>query len=196
MDKINTVVAFALLMGVFGVSNSATAFVHDHKAGVMPIPTAQHIYNRSFINLPFGAKKLPSALDTVKRDPNLSIMVEAIEASGLSGAISMAGDDYLILAPNNAAFSALFKETNLTKQKLMNNKSLLRGLLAYHVVKKSDGGKLKSGSMTTYNKRRLVVTPQYKIVDTRGRAANVVSSNIKTKNGTLYVIDRVLVPKK
>lgn len=138
-----------------------------------------------------------SALDMARQNPNLSILVEAVEASGIAGMLRFAGNDYTIFAPSNAAFEELFSETTLTKQKLLADKSLIRLLLAYHVIKTNDpllASQLPKGKVTTYGKRVLTVTPQGNLLDGKGRTAHIIYPNVMTKNGSVHVIDKVMFP--
>ncbi|WP_296404423.1 fasciclin domain-containing protein [Psychrobacter sp.] len=139
-----------------------------------------------------------NALEMARRNPNLSILVEAIEAAGLSGALRFAGKNYTIFAPDNAAFEAWFNETTMTKQKLMHNKPLLRILLGYHVAKTSQPlnlAQLHSSRLTTFNNHQLTITDQKTIQDGIGRTASIKVANIPTRNGTVHVIDKVLFPE-
>ena len=138
-----------------------------------------------------------NALQLARRNPNLSILVEAIDAAGLTGVLRFAGSNYTIFAPDNAAFDAWFNETTMTKQKLMQNKPLLRILLAYHVVKTPQPltvAQMQPSRLTTFNKHQLTITNQKTIKDGIGRTAVIKAAGIPTRNGTVHVIDKVLFP--
>lgn len=138
-----------------------------------------------------------SALDMAKQNPELSTLVEAVHASGISRMLAFAGKDYTIFAPSNAAFESLFRETRLTKQSLMANKPLLRMLLGYHVIKDTKPlsmQQLPAGTVRTLNKKPLAITQQRSILDERGRLAHITQPNITTRNGMVHVVDRVLFP--
>lgn len=139
-----------------------------------------------------------NALQLARRNPNLSILVEAIDAAGLTGVLRFAGSNYTIFAPDNAAFDAWFNETTMTKQKLMQNKPLLRILLAYHVVKTPQPltvAQMQPSRLTTFNKHQLTITNQKTIKDGIGRTAVIKAADIPTRNGTVHVIDKVLFPE-
>lgn len=138
-----------------------------------------------------------NALQLARRNPNLSILVEAIDAAGLTGVLRFAGSNYTIFAPDNAAFDAWFNETTMTKQKLMQNKPLLRILLGYHVVKTPKPltvAQMQPSRLTTFNKHQLTITNQKTIKDGIGRTAVIKAADIPTRNGTVHVIDKVLFP--
>ncbi|PNK60160.1 fasciclin domain-containing protein [Psychrobacter sp. FDAARGOS_221] len=138
-----------------------------------------------------------SALDMARQDPDFSILVEAVDAAGIGMMLRFAGDRYTIFAPNNAAFAKLFSETPLTKQSLLANKSLLRALLAYHVVKADQPmtvAQLPGGQLQALSKRTFKVTPQASLIDGKGRTAHIVQPNIATQNGMVHEIDIVMFP--
>lgn len=138
-----------------------------------------------------------SALDMAKQNPELSTLVEAVHASGISRMLAFAGKDYTIFAPSNAAFESLFRETRLTKQSLMANKPLLRMLLGYHVIKDTKPlsmQQLPAGTIRMLNKKPLAITQQRSILDGRGRLAHITQPNITTRNGMVHVVDKVLFP--
>lgn len=139
-----------------------------------------------------------NALQLARRNPNLSILVEAIDAAGLTGVLRFAGSNYTIFAPDNAAFEAWFNETTMTKQKLMQNKPLLRILLAYHVLKTPQPltvAQMQPSRLTTFNNYQLTITNQKMIKDGIGRTAMIKAADIPTRNGTVHVIDKVLFPE-
>lgn len=139
-----------------------------------------------------------NALQLARRNPNLSILVEAIDAAGLTGVLRFAGSNYTIFAPDNAAFEAWFNETTMTKQKLMQNKPLLRILLAYHVLKRPQPltvAQMQPSRLTTFNNYQLTITNQKMIKDGIGRTAMIKAADIPTRNGTVHVIDKVLFPE-
>ena len=147
---------------------------------------------------PFSYDASENALEMARRNPNLSILVEAIEAAGLSGALRFAGKNYTIFAPDNTAFEAWFNQTTMTKQKLMQNKPLLRILLAYHVVKTPKPltlAQMHASRLTTFNNHQLIITDQKMIKDGIGRTAAIKIADIATRNGTVHVIDKVLFPE-
>ena len=152
----------------------------------------------AFTSTPINYDASENALQLARRNPNLSILVEAIDAAGLTGMLRFAGSNYTIFAPDNAAFEAWFNETTMTKQKLMQNKPLLRILLAYHVVKTSQPltvAQMQPSRLTTFNNYQLTITNQKMIKDGIGRTAMIKAADIPTRNGTVHVIDKVLFPE-
>lgn len=149
-------------------------------------------------SIPIDYDASENALQLARRNPNLSILVEAIDAAGLTGALRFAGNNYTIFAPDNAAFNAWFNETTMTKQKLMKNKPLLRILLAYHVIKTPQPltvAQMQPSRLTTFNNYQLTITNQKTIRDGIGRTAVIKAADIPTRNGMVHVIDKVLFPE-
>lgn len=149
-------------------------------------------------SIPINYDASENALQLARRNPNLSILVEVIDAAGLTGVLRFAGSNYTIFAPDNAAFDAWFNETTMTKQKLMKNKPLLRILLAYHVIKTPQPltvAQMQPSRLTTFNNYQLTITNQKTIRDGIGRTAAIKAADIPTRNGTVHVIDKVLFPE-
>jgi uncharacterized surface protein with fasciclin (FAS1) repeats len=68
-----------------------------------------------------------------KADPQFSVLVEAIDAAGLTSTLSGPGP-YTVFAPTNAAFTSLLAELGISKDALFANKTLLTAVLKYHVL--------------------------------------------------------------
>ena len=169
--------------------------VNQYKSAPAPNSATAAASTSTATSISYDASE--NALQLARRNPNLSILVEAIDAAGLTGVLRFAGSNYTIFAPDNAAFDAWFNETTMTKQKLMQNKPLLRILLAYHVVKTPQPltvDQMQPSRLTTFNKHQLTITNQKTIKDGRGRTAVIKAADIPTRNGTVHVIDKVLFP--
>lgn len=130
-------------------------------------------------------------------DPQFSILVEAVVAADLAGALKGAGP-FTVFAPTNAAFAAALTELGITKAALLADKALLSKILTYHVVPAKvlkaqvPLGKpvntLQGESITLDGAANLTITDQ------RGRKANVTSTDILASNGVVHVIDKVILP--
>lgn len=112
----------------------------------------------------------------------LSTLVTALKAGDLVSALQGKGP-FVVFAPTNKAFAALPEGTLKTLLK-PENKSQLQAILKYHVI---SGNALKSAP--TLEGHALMINP--KNVD----GARVVKM-VKTGNGTVYVINKVLLPPK
>ena len=137
-------------------------------------------------------------VQVAQKDSRFSVLVEAVQAAGLSETLSAPGP-LTVFAPTNDAFAALLSELGVTKDQLLANKTLLTAVLKYHVVAGSvasaqvplgkaitpvGGGFFKVDKTAT----DLVIT------DGRNRNSKIVQADIAASNGVIHAIDKVLLP--
>lgn len=122
---------------------------------------------------------------------NISTLRGLVEAAGLESALSEAGP-YTLFAPTDAAFAAL---PDSTLQSLLTNPELIREILTYHVTTGALGqSELSSSSqLTTLQGALLNVSGSGNTIMLNNNAT-VTGSAIQTSNGTIYLIDTVLLP--
>ena len=139
-----------------------------------------------------------NVVQIAQSNPDFSLLVEAVVAADLAGALSDPNANYTILAPTNAAFVQALQETGMSKAELFANKPLLSKILTYHVINgaapvyKKD---VRPGNVMMLSKDTLTITPQGKLMDESGRTTNILKTDIAASNGVVHVIDRVLMPK-
>lgn len=124
-------------------------------------------------------------------NPDFSILVEAVTKADLAGALSAEGP-FTVFAPNNDAFKALFANLGVKGVEDLTAEQLTP-ILTYHVVSgKVMSGDLSNTSVTTLNggKIKVDLSEGVKIND-----SNVITADIKGKNGVIHVIDKVLIPE-
>jgi len=130
-------------------------------------------------------------------NPLLTTLVTAVKAvPGLPDTLNST-QGITVFAPYNGAFDAVPKQS---LQGLLNDPNKLGGLLSYHVVgKRYDAKGLVAAGMTTELAGGALTiggTPDAPtITDGQGNTAKVLCGNIPTSNATVFVIDRVLMPK-
>ena len=135
-------------------------------------------------------------VQTAQALPDFSILVEAVVAANLQGALSGPGP-FTVFAPTNAAFASLLGELGLTKEQLLANTALLTSVLKYHVV---SGRVLKAdvpvgaAIATLETDKTFTIDATLAITDTAGRKANIVATDVFTSNGVIHVIDKVILP--
>ncbi|HSK90686.1 MAG TPA: fasciclin domain-containing protein [Euzebyales bacterium] len=131
-----------------------------------------------------------SILDLAAENPELSQLVAAIEAAGLTDALEQAGP-ITVFAPNNDAFASL-NQSDLTA--LLADPSSLGDILQYHVVEGSyTSSDLSDGdTLTTLQGDDLTVSVDGGTVMVSG--AEVVQPDLEAGNGVIHVIDGVLQP--
>lgn len=135
---------------------------------------------------------------TAAATTDLSTLVSAVQAAGLVETLQGAGP-YTVLAPTNEAFAKLPAGT-LDTLLLPENKSQLSGILTYHVI----SGDVMSSQLTngqvvpTVNGQNLTVEitdGKVYFVDAKGGKAMVTTADVDTSNGTVHIIDSVLLPQ-
>jgi uncharacterized surface protein with fasciclin (FAS1) repeats len=129
-------------------------------------------------------------VETAAGSKQFSTLVSLVKKAGLVNTLS-GSTDYTVFAPTNAAFAKVPKKT---LNMLLENKSLLRKVLLYHVlpgkvpaskVVKTDSAKTAEGASVEFS--------------VRGKSAyvnesRIVKTDIGCSNGIIHVINAVLIP--
>jgi uncharacterized surface protein with fasciclin (FAS1) repeats len=119
------------------------------------------------------------------------VLLSLAKKAGLVGALSGRGP-LTVYAPTDTAFKAVPKAT-LTR--LANDKAALRRVLLYHVVK----GNVPASRVVRLKSARTLAGPAIAIrVNGKSvflnRSTKVVATDIGASNGTIHVINKVLLP--
>ncbi len=123
---------------------------------------------------------------------DFEILTAAIEAAGLTEALSSDDLSITVFAPTDEAFEAL-PEGTLDELLLPENRDQLAQLLTYHVV----DGEVRSTDLTSGEVDTLTGAPVTVTVGEESvtiNEANVVTADIEASNGIIHVIDTVLLP--
>lgn len=139
-----------------------------------------------------------NVVQIAQSNADFSLLVEAVQAAGLAGALSNPNAHFTVFAPTNAAFMQVLQETGMSKAQLFANKPLLTKILGYHVINGAMSvyaKEVKPGNITMLSNDTLMVTTQGKLMDENGRTANILKTDIAATNGVVHVIDKVLLPK-
>lgn len=135
-------------------------------------------------------------VEIAQSNPDLSILVEAVVAAGLTQTLSTGS--LTVFAPTNAAFAALLTELGETKEALLANKTLLTSVLSYHVlgskVSRADVPVGKAITPLSGGFFKIEATGGLKVTDGRNRIANITATDIQASNGVVHLLDRVLLP--
>ncbi len=131
-------------------------------------------------------------VETAVSAGSFDTLVAAVKAAGLVEALS--GDKPMtVFAPTDEAFAKLPKGTVEMLLKT-ENKDLLKSILLYHVVpgdvRAEQVVDLKA-AQTANGQRIAIYVDNGKV---RVDEANVIKTDILTSNGTIHVIDRVIMP--
>jgi uncharacterized surface protein with fasciclin (FAS1) repeats len=139
-----------------------------------------------------------SVLDTAKGDARFSTLVAAIEAAGLTSALSGAGP-YTVFAPTNDAFAALLTELGVTQQALLADTATLAAVLQYHVL----GSRVASAAVQAGKPITPLAGGYFKATsgtgglgfqDGRNRTGRITQTDINASNGVIHVLDKVMLP--
>lgn len=182
ITKIATVGALALsLVGLSACNNTMEA----KNATMQPPAKMQPMTSMNVVQI-------------AQSNADFSLLVEAVQAAGLAGALSDTSASYTLLAPTNAAFMQVLAETGMTKDQLFANKPLLTKILTSHVLKGNTPvyqKHVKPGNYTMLSTDTVVITETGKLRDESGRIATILKTDIAASNGVIHVIDKVLLPK-
>ena len=154
-----------------------------------------------------GPQPVATAAST---NPLLTTLVTAVKAvPGLPDTLNNT-QGITVFAPYNGAFDAVQKQIGAPAfQGLLKDTNKLGGLLSYHVVgqrsqasvfliAKGPKGLVAAGQTTELAGGNLTIggtADAPTITDGQGNTAKVLCGNIPTSNATVFVIDRVLMPK-
>jgi transforming growth factor-beta-induced protein len=118
-------------------------------------------------------------------------LVRLAKRAGLVGALTGPGK-VTVFAPTDKAFA---KVPKATLAKLQRNRAQLRTVLLYHVVK----GNVKAAQVVKL-RRAKTLNGAFVRIGVKGnrvylnRATRIVKPDIEASNGTIHVIDGVLIP--
>ncbi|TVQ06715.1 MAG: fasciclin domain-containing protein [Leptolyngbya sp. DLM2.Bin27] len=134
-----------------------------------------------------------SVVDVAASEDDFSILVQAVEAAGLTETLS-AGGPITLFAPTNAAFEAL-PDGTLDQLLLPENQDALRQILTYHVLEQE----VPSSAVTTGEVPSAAGAPiSLQVNDATGEVmvnqATVVQADIQASNGVIHAIDQVILP--
>jgi uncharacterized surface protein with fasciclin (FAS1) repeats len=161
-----------------------------------PNPTTHHTIGDACSKMPTtgmgsisGMASAPTAT-AVANNPQLTVLTHAIAEAGLTGTLNSA-TAVTLFAPDDAAFHALGGGNLKT---LIAHKADLTKLLEYHIVKgRVTPAHLAAGKPLL----TLVGLPVHPVKSGKAYKVNgalVTCGNIQTANGSVYIVDRVLIP--
>lgn len=150
-----------------------------------------HVTAAALFSCGIAFAQAASVMDTIGKNPNLTIATQLINEAGLSPALS--GESLLtIFVPNDAAFQAL---PAAKLNELKSDKELLKSVLIYHVVPSFITVKgLASGAKKTLNGNSIELSWAGKTLTIENAAATQI--DIEASNGMVNVIDAVMIPPK
>jgi uncharacterized surface protein with fasciclin (FAS1) repeats len=145
-----------------------------------------------------NAQTYTSVADAATKTPDLSILLAAVKATGLAGALSDGTVALTVFAPTNAAFTAAATALGTTPAALLGS-PYLKSILSYHVVPAAaKAADLTNGQSlpTLLTGKNLTVAISGSTVTIVGAASNatVTTADVPAGNGVVHVVDTVLLP--
>ena len=134
-------------------------------------------------------------VDTAVNNDQLKTLVSALKSAGLVDTLKGDGP-FTVFAPTDSAFASLPAGTleDLLKSE---NKDNLKDILLYHVynskVTAQDATNLNGQEIEMVNGKKAKISVKDGQVFIND--AEVVTTDINTKNGVIHIIDTVLIPK-
>src|SRR4051794_28221549 len=186
--------------------SSTTAAGTDNSDAAASAPATSPSGDAMMSDQPFGAacSAVPDtgkgSFDGMSQDPVataasnnpvLSTLVSAVTQAKLVDTLNSA-QDITVLAPTNDAFAAMDKAT--LKKAMGDPTGLLSKVLTYHVLKGKIAPDQLAGSHESLEGGMVSITGSGEDFKVDG-AATVVCGNVQTANATVYLIDKVLLPK-
>jgi transforming growth factor-beta-induced protein len=133
------------------------------------------------------------AATAASNNPALSTLVAAVDAAGLVDTLNGPGP-FTIFAPSNDAFAKIDQAT--LDALLADPTGDLTDILTYHVVSGDSWNAQEladAGTATTVNGADVEIVEVGDTIEINGESA-VVCGNVETANGTVHIIDTVLMP--
>lgn len=144
------------------------------------------------VMLPPTPEPANDLLAVAKRSGNFTTLLAALDATGLTDALSEEGP-FTILAPTDEAFAALPEGTieSLLKEE---NREKLRSILAYHALagNLSAGDVLNAQSAQTLNGKSVTFAIEDGLL--KADEATLRQVDLECSNGRIHVLDSVLLP--
>jgi uncharacterized surface protein with fasciclin (FAS1) repeats len=130
-------------------------------------------------------------VETAAADPRFDTLVALVQQAGLADELS-GGAQFTVFAPTDRAFERVPAKT---LRKLGRKPKLLERVLLYHVA----AGDLKAEQVVQRRKIRTLAMRKFRVRVRGGnvflnRRAKVVQADVGASNGTIHVINRVLLP--
>jgi uncharacterized surface protein with fasciclin (FAS1) repeats len=138
-----------------------------------------------------AAEPTQNIVEIAAGDPQFSTLVELVTAAGLAETLADTNSVFTVFAPTNDAFA---KVDTATLEMLKADTALLTEVLTYHVLPSTLGS-----ADITDGSSRLTVQGEYvtfAVADgtVKVNDATVTAADIAATNGTIHVIDTVLIP--
>jgi len=150
-----------------------------------------HVINKVMLP-PAEPTTISSIVDVLQLDGRFSVLLAALETTGLDDAVAGAGP-FTLFAPTDEAFAGLLGDLGISAGQLLQNPDL-SNILLYHVLGSREGALqlLRARNAETLQGDDLRVRLQRLGVYVNN--ARVINPNVNAPNGIIHTIDKVLLP--
>ena len=149
---------------------------------------------KNAVKSPVGQMAVSTLLSLAQQNPKLSKFVGLVQMAGLTSMLTGSNSNPVtLLAPSNSALEAIAPQiTTLSKPE---NKTALVNLVKNHIVT----GNVPAANLSTVRETQSLHGDALTVGKTATGGltvggANVVESDLKASNGTVHIIDKVLLP--
>jgi len=136
-----------------------------------------------------------SFLEYIEAKENFGTMAAALKASGLLDSLQDA-EEYTLFLPTDAAFDQIPDET-LTELMMTDKRDDLKSIVKYHLFpgELQYNDIIEGMTVTTMLGNELLFNKNESGMLINGKA-KVLDADIETENGTIHIINEVLIPKE
>lgn len=134
--------------------------------------------------------KTTQAIYPLAKEAGFKTLTAAVQAAGLAETLTEKGP-FTVFAPTDEAFAKLPEGT---VENLLANPEQLKKVLLFHVVSGavSSGEVVKLDAAKTLNGEKVMISTKDGVMINN---AKVIKTDIEASNGTVHVIDTVLIPE-
>ena len=183
------------LVGIAGLSASAlfTSGLGASARAALGVGAASSVTASAAASSAVAAQPAGTIAQVAEQAGQFTTLLKAAQAAGLAEALGAPGT-YTVFAPTDEAFARLGARGEALLRP--ENRERLRQVLSYHVLPQqlSAANVLANDDLKTLNGQRLATS--FKDGRVRVNESNIVATDVAASNGTIHVIDRVLVPAR
>lgn len=140
----------------------------------------------------------PTITDLAIANEDFSILVDAVIKADLAGLLATENADFTVFAPTNEAFGKLLQKLDISGLNDLGNETLTDVLLYHTLGQEVPAANVMSGYVSS-NATAFGSKLSIQISTTQGvqlnNMANVVLTDVTAVNGTVHVIDEVILPQ-
>jgi transforming growth factor-beta-induced protein len=133
-----------------------------------------------------------SMLDVLRLDGRFSVLLTALETTGLDDAVAASGP-FTLFAPTDEAFTALLAQLGISAEQLLQNPDL-SSVLLYHVLGERKGAVQLLGARQASTLQGDDLSVRLRRLGVYVNDSRVINPNVNTPNGFIHTIDKVLLP--